>query len=692
LAAPAPPPPAARRLARRSVHGIRIEDPYRWLRAKNWQDVLRNPGALPADIRDVLERENAYAREVLQPTVPLQEVLVHEMRGRIREDDEQPPAPDGPFEYYERFRLGGDHAILCRRPRGGSDETILLDGDREAQGHAFFHLTHSAHSPDHRLLAWAADTKGSEYDTIYVRDLATGRDIDSVPDTSGGLVWLPDGSGFIYVRLDDHHREREVLLHRVGEDCAKDLLLHEETAPGFFVSVSETQDRAYALIDIHDHETSEVRIIDPASPEAAPRILHPRSEGLRYSVDHHKGHFIIRTNADDAIDYKIVAAPVATPEKAHWRDIVPHVPGRLVMRHVCYSKHLVWLERADAVPSIRIRDWSDDAEHSIGFPELTYALGFSDGFEYDTATLRFHYSSLSTPPEIHDYDMDKRTRRLVKRRDIPSGHTPENYIVSRLDAPAADGETVPISIVRHRNTVLDGSAPCLLYGYGSYGIVIPAGFRANILSLVDRGFVFALAHVRGGMDKGYAWYRDGKRGKKTNTFSDFIASAEALITHRYTAGGRIVAQGGSAGGMLMGAIANLRPELFAGIIAEVPFVDVLNTMLDKDLPLTPPEWPEWGNPITSEKDFKTIRSYSPYDNVAPQAYPPMLIEAGLTDPRVTYWEPAKWAVKLRATMAAGGPILLNTNMDAGHGGASGRLKQLQDDARAYAFALAVCGD
>lgn len=682
------PPVTPKRPAQNSAHNVTWTDDYAWLKALNWQDVLKEPRVLPADIRKVLEDENEYTSKVLAETLELQKTLVGEMRGRIKEDDSAPAQSDGPYAYYDRFRTGGEQAIVCRRPRDGGDEEVLLDGDREADGAAFFSLSDTAHSPDHRLLAWAADRQGSEYYTVRVRDLTTGEDRDTVADTTGEIAWLADSTGFLYVRLDEKHRGDRVFLHRIGTPASADVLLHKEQDAGLFITVSPTLDGAYVLIDIHDHETSEVRAVDCANAEAVPKLIHPRTVGLRYSVDHHDGRFIIRTSAGGADDYKIVSAPAATPDITQWAEIVPHVPGRLIMRHVCYRGHLVWLERSNATPSIRIRTWGGE-EHAIAFDEPTYSLSFVDGLEADTTNLRFTYSSLSTPGETYDYDMATRQRVLIKRREVPSGHEPANYVVERLDAPARDGESVPVSILRHRSTPRDGSAPCLLYGYGSYGIVIPAAFRSNILSLVDRGFVFAIAHVRGGMDKGFRWYKEGKREKKTNTFNDFIDAAEAVIAGGYTRPARIVAQGGSAGGMLMGAIANARPDLFAGVIAEVPFVDVLNTMLDKDLPLTPPEWPEWGNPIESKDAFDVILAYSPYDNVRAQAYPPMLIEAGLTDPRVTYWEPAKWAAQLRATMTSGGPILLNTNMDAGHGGASGRLKQLADDARAYAFALSV---
>ncbi|HRJ69732.1 MAG TPA: S9 family peptidase [Beijerinckiaceae bacterium] len=684
-------PTAKKHPARRVVHGLPLSDDFAWLRADNWRAVLKDPAALPAEIRMHLDSENAHAAALLAPSAALQDVLVREMRGRIREDDAEPPFRDGPFEYYERYRTGGEHPVLCRRPAGGGDETILLDGDAESAGKAFFDLSDHAHAPNHALLAWAADTQGSEYHTIRVRDVATGEDRDVIEETTGAVVWLKNATGFLYVRLDENHRDNRVYLHRLGTPQSSDRLLHEEQTPGLFVSISETQDRAFALIDIHDHETSEVLLVDPDRPDDVPRSVAPRLVGRRYDVEHHDGRLIIRTNADDAADYKIVTAPAADPHPRHWTELVPHEPGRLIGRMASFASHLVLLTRRDGVPSIVIRDWPSGASHAIAFSEETYALGFTPGFEHDTTSLRFTYSSLSTPQETFDYDMATRGRVLLKKREIPSGHDPARYVVRRINAPALDGETVPVSILHARTTPLDGTAPCLLAAYGAYGIVIPAGFRSNILSLVDRGFVFAIAHVRGGRDKGQRWYEDGKRERKTNTFTDYIASAEALVARRFTGTGRIVAQGGSAGGMLMGAIANLRPELFAGIIAEVPFVDVLNTMLDKDLPLTPPEWPEWGNPIESAADFATIRAYSPYDNVSAQAYPPILIEAGLTDPRVTYWEPAKWAAKLRATMTGGGPILLNTNMDAGHGGASGRLKQLKDDARAYGFALMATG-
>ena len=422
-----------------------------------------------------------------------------------------------------------------------------------------------------------------------------------------------------------------------------------------------------------------------------PRLIAPREKGVRYSVADRGDELFILTNQGGAIDFRIVTAPLAAPGRANWRELIAHRPGVYVLGMELYAGHLVRLERANALPSIVIRDLESGGEHTISFDEAAYSLDMVGGFEFDTTTLRFAYSSMTTPAEVYDYDMASRERTLRKRQEIPTGHDPAAYVTTRIMAASHDGAEVPVSILHRRDLVRDGSAPLLLYGYGSYGMAMPASFSANRLSLVDRGFVYAIAHIRGGSDKGWSWYLDGKLAKKTNTFDDFAAAGRALIAGKYTSAKRIVGHGGSAGGMLMGAVANRAGELFAGIVAEVPFVDVLNTMLDDKLPLTPPEWPEWGNPIADEAAFRHILSYSPYDNVAAQDYPAILAMAGLTDPRVTYWEPAKWVARLRATMTSGGPVVLRTNMGAGHGGSSGRFDRLDEVAIAYAFALMTVG-
>ncbi len=685
------PPAAPRRPHSFTTHGITISDDYAWLKDANWQDVLRDPSLLSADIRDYLEAENDYTESLLGHTSGLQTTLVAEMRGRIKEDDSSVPAPDGPYAYVRKFREGGQHELFGRAPRDGGEAEIILDGDALAADQKYFRFGGARHSPDHRLEAWSADIAGSEYFSIRVRDWADGKDsTDLIEETDGGVVWSADSKAFYYVKLDDNHRPMQVWRHRLGTPQADDLLVYEESDSGWFTHIHESASGRFCVIAGGDHETSEQRLIDLADDDASPRLVAAREEGVQYSLADRGDELFILTNAD-AIDFKIVTAPLASPERANWRDLIPYREGIYILDIELYAHHLVRLERANALPSIVVRDLSTGEEHAIAFDEAAYSLDTMGGYEFDTTNLRFAYSSMTTPSEVYDYDMASRTRVLRKRQEIPSGHNPADYVTTRIMAASHDGAQVPVSILHHKNLKRDGNAPLLLYGYGSYGMAMPASFSANRLSLVDRGFVYAIAHIRGGADKGWGWYLDGKREKKTNSFEDFAASARALIDAKYTSAHRMVGHGGSAGGMLMGAVANRSGELFAGIVAEVPFVDVLNTMLDDTLPLTPPEWPEWGNPIESAADFKTILSYSPYDNVAARDYPAILAMGGLTDPRVTYWEPAKWIARLRATMTGGGPVLLRTNMGAGHGGASGRFNRLDEIAIVYAFALWAVG-
>jgi oligopeptidase B len=687
-----PAPLAPRRPRAFTTHGITITDDYAWLKDENWQEVLRDPQVLNADIRKYLEGENDYTESLLGHTGELQKRLVKEMRGRIKEDDSSVPAPDGPFAYMRKFREGGQHELFGRSPRDGGDAQIVLDGDELAAAHEYFKFGGARHSPNHRLEAWSADTKGSEYFTLRVRDWAAGKDSDdTVEETDGEVVWNADSTAFYYVKLDDNHRPMQVWRHRLGTPQADDVLVYEEQDPGWFTHIHESSSGRFCVIAGGDHETSEQRLIDLGNPDTSPRLIAARESGVQYSVADRGEELFILTNADGAIDFKVVTAPLGSPARANWRDLVPYREGVYILDVEIYAGHMVRLERANALPAIIIRDLNSGDEHAIAFDEAAYALDTMGGYEFDTTNLRFSYSSMTTPSEVYDYDMASRVRVLRKRQEIPSGHNPADYVTTRIMAASHDGAEVPVSILHRKTLRRDGAAPLLLYGYGSYGMAMPASFSANRLSLVDRGFVYAIAHIRGGADKGWGWYLDGKRTRKNNSFEDFAACGRALIEAKYTAAKRIVGHGGSAGGMLMGAAANRAGELFAGIVAEVPFVDVLNTMLDDTLPLTPPEWPEWGNPIESDADFRTILSYSPYDNVAAKDYPAILAMAGLTDPRVTYWEPAKWIARLRATMTSGGPVLLRTNMGAGHGGASGRFHRLDEVAIAYAFALWAVG-
>ncbi|UFS75941.1 S9 family peptidase [Tardiphaga sp. 37S4] len=683
-----PAPVAPRHPHSFTTHGITVTDDYAWLKDAKWQEVLRDPSVLEPEIRTYLEAENTYTESLLGGTAALQTKLVAEMRGRIKEDDSSVPSPDGPYAYLRKFREGGQHELFGRMPRDGGEATIVLDGDRLAADHKYFKFGGARHSPDHALEAWSADVKGSEYFTIRVRDWATGSDLDDVvEETDGGVVWTLDCKSFFYVKLDDNHRPMQVWLHKLGTKQADDRLIFEEQDSGWFTHIHESASGRFCVIAGGDHETSEQQLIDLNTPDAPPRLVAKREDGVQYSLADRGDELFILTNADGAIDFKIVTAPLASPARANWTDLIPYREGIYVLDMDLTAGHLVRLERANALPSIVIRDLTTKDEHAIAFDEAAYSLDTMGGYEFDTTTLRFAYSSMTTPSEVYDYDMATRERTLRKRQEIPSGHNPADYVTTRIMAKAHDGAEVPVSILHRKDLARDGKAPLLLYGYGSYGMAMPASFSANRLSLVDRGFVYAIAHIRGGADKGWGWYLDGKRDKKTNSFDDFAAAARALISAKYTSEKNIVGHGGSAGGMLMGAVANRSGELFSGIVAEVPFVDVLNTMLDDTLPLTPPEWPEWGNPIESAADFKTILSYSPYDQVAAKAYPKILAMGGLTDPRVTYWEPAKWIARLRATMTGGGPVLLRTNMGAGHGGASGRFNRLDEIAIVYAFAL-----
>jgi oligopeptidase B len=691
------PPTVAKKPMSDTRHGITRTDDYAWLRADNWQQMFKDTSILDAEIRGYLEAENAHMDAAMADTKALQKTLFDEMKGRIKEDDSSIPMKDGPFAYGSAFVTGGEQPRYFRIPRDGDpkDEALrdlLLDGDKEAEGKDYFRLSGIDHTTDHSFGIWGYDDKGSEYFTLRIRDLATKQDLgDVLENTAGGGVWAPDGKSFFYTLQDENHRPSKVFHHIVGTPQADDRLVYEETDPGFFMGVGGSLLDDYIYIDIHDHETSEYRLLSTKDLTAEPQLVAEREEGIEYAMTEGGDVFYILTNAGGAKDFKIVEAPVSAPGKANWKEVVAHEPGRLILSHMAFARHLVWLERREGLPVIMIRDRKTGEEHSIAFAEEAYSLGLSGSAEYDTDVIRFSYSSMTTPSQLFDYNMATRERTLLKTQEVPSGHNPDDYVTRRVFAKAHDGVDVPVTLLYRRDTKLDGSAPCLLYGYGAYGITIPAGFNTNCLSLADRGFVYAIAHIRGGKDKGFSWYEDGKMEKKANTFKDFIAAADHLVTEKYTSYDNIIAEGGSAGGMLMGAIANMAPEKFAGIIAAVPFVDVLNTMLDDTLPLTPPEWPEWGNPIESAEQYNWIAAYSPYDNVGAKAYPPILALSGLTDPRVTYWEPTKWIAKLREHAPDAGPFLLKTNMAAGHGGKSGRFQRLEEIAFEYAFAIKVAG-
>lgn len=681
-----PVPPVARKIPVTITQlGRTRTDDYQWMKDDNWQAVLRDPTLIKADVKEHLEAENAYREAMLASTQPLQERMFEEMRGRIKEDDSSVPRPDGPWEYYTRFNTGDQHPLYCRRPRGGGGETVLLDANQLAEGKAYSDISYVEHSPDHTLYAYSEDAQGSEVHQIYVRDLVTGEVLpDPIQSAYGGFTFSPCSRWIFWTNRNENGRPDKILRRpaRGGETT----LVYEETDEGMFLGVGRSSDDAFILISAENQETSQARYIPGDGPTSEPRIIAERIIGQRYDVDHWGDRWVIRTNADDSIDFKIVEAPTASPDRSAWTDLVAHAPGRFIEGMALVKDFIARQERADANTKIVIRDRAG-TEHEIAVDEPAYALSLAGASEFETTTMRYGYNSPSTPTSTYDYDLASRERTLRKVQEVPSGHDPADYVVERLNAPAEDGQLVPVTVLRRRTTPVDGSAPLLLYGYGSYGIPMAASFSTGRLSLVDRGWIYAIAHIRGGSDKGWGWFLDGRKFKKKNTFTDFTAAADHLIARSYARTGNIVAQGGSAGGLLMGAVANMRPELWAGIIGQVPFVDVINTMSDTSLPLTPPEWPEWGNPLEDPEAYDYMMSYSPYDQVDAKAYPAILATGGLSDPRVTYWEPQKWVAKLRPATTSGNPVLLKINMEAGHGGSSGRFDYLKEVAHDFAFAV-----
>ena len=682
-----PKPPVAPKKPHRIEQLGRVRtDDYAWMKDDNWQQVLRDPKALRADVREHLEAENAYTKAVLAGTEDLQAALFAEMKGRIKEDDSSVPAPDGPFDYYVRYDLGAEHPVHGRRARGAAEgEEVLLDEEALSKGKAYFHVGGAHHSPDHKLYAWAADEQGSEYYQVRVKDLATGQEVGPpIESAYGDFCFSPDSQWLFWIWRDENARPAKVFRRpaRGGEDA----LVYEEQDEGMFLGVGVAADDSHVLIHVGNQETTELWLIPAAEPTAQPIVAEPRQVGVKYALEHWTDRWVIRTNADDAVDFKLCVSDAAVPARGTWRDWIPHRPGHYVVGFAAYAGHLVRAVRVNALDTLVVTA-RDGAEHVVAFDEEAYALNLEGGYEYDTTVMRFVYQSPTTPRQWFDYDMAARTRTLRKTQEVPSGHDPSRYVAKRLFAKAADGAEVPVTLLMLKDTPQDGSAPVLLYGYGSYGHAMEPSFSIRNLSLVDRGWIWATAHIRGGSDKGWGWFLDGRKEKKPNTFTDFIACAEHLVAEGYASKGRIAAYGGSAGGMLMGAVANLRPDLWGAIIAAVPFVDVLNTMSDTTLPLTPPEWPEWGNPIEDAAAYDLIAGYSPYDQVAAKAYPPILATGGLSDPRVTYWEPQKWVAKLREHTTGDAPILLKINMEAGHGGASGRFDFLKEIALDYAFAI-----
>ena len=679
----APEPPAAPKRPETLVaHGDERVDEWYWLRRREDPEVLSH-----------IEAENAYTASVLACTEELQGRLYDEIVGRIQETDLSVPARKGDWWYLARTVEGQQYPIWCRR-KGDADgpEQVILDQNELAEGHEYFAVANTAVSPDANLLAYATDTNGSERFMLRLRDLGTGDDLpDEVPDTYYGVAWAGDNSTVFYTKVDDAMRPFQLWRHVVGTAAGDDVLVHQEDDERFFLGVGLTKSERYVVLGLESKVTSEVHVLEADRPRSPFRVVQPREQGLEYSVDHHGDRFLIVTNADGAENFKLVEAPVDDPGRHRWTDVVPHRPDVKLDGIDVFAGHAVLFERAEGVRRIAVRRLADGETHVVEQPEAVSTVYPDANLEFDTTVLRFGYTSMVTPRSVFDYDMEARTRELKKQQPVLGGYDPADYETGRLWAAAPDGERVPISFVHRRGLALDGSAPALVYGYGSYEISIDPTFSPLRLSLLDRGFVFAVAHVRGGGEMGRRWYENGKMLHKKNTFTDFVACAEHLVETGHAARDRLVVRGGSAGGLLVGAVLNLRPELFRAAVADVPFVDVLTTILDEDLPLTVTEWEEWGNPKADREVYEYVKSYSPYDNVAAVAYPSVLALAGLNDPRVSYWEPAKWVQRLRDRASGDGRVLLKTEMGAGHGGPSGRYDSWREEAMILAFVIDAVG-
>jgi oligopeptidase B len=676
-----PAPPLAARIPHRfEHHGRTVTDDYAWLKDAGYPEVT------DAAILAYLREENAYFEQAMAPVKPLVDTLFAEMKGRIKEDDASVPRKDGDWLCWWAFEAGAQYRCWWRRRADGSGgDEIILDEVKEAGGHDYFRLGALAVSPDGRLAAWSADASGAERFTLRIRDLETGADIETVSEVvNGTVVWSAQSDAVAFTEVNDNWRTYRARLHRLGGDPADAATLYEETADiGFNVHVGRTHDRRWIVIGTNDHETSEVRLVPADDPAAVPLLVSPRQAKRQYGVDSAHGKLWIHSN-DEHINFRVAMADPAAPDQ--WETVIPGSDGVYIRGLTSFARHLVLEERVNGLDQIRLRTYAGD-EHRVAFPEASYTAELGTNPEYDSPDYRIGYASMVTPDTVYDYDPDARSLATRKVRAVPSGYDAALYATERLEIPARDGATIPVSIVYRKGFAKGGAGPLYLYGYGAYGIAIPPGFSSDRLSLLDRGWACAIAHIRGGDDLGYGWYLDGKAEKRWNTFHDFSDAAKGLIDAGFASPGRIAIQGGSAGGELMGAVANTDPAFWGAVVADVPFVDVLNTMLDETLPLTPGEWPEWGNPITDPAAFDLIAGYSPYDNVTAQAYPPMLITCGLNDPRVTYWEPAKWAAILRARKTDANPLLLKINMGAGHGGKSGRYEAITEKAEAYAFMI-----
>lgn len=666
------PPVAEKHPHVHSLHGDRRIDNYFWLRDRH------NPTVIA-----YLEAENTYTSAMMRHTESLQAALYDEMLSRIQETDLSVPYRKGDYYYYTRTETGKAYPIHCRKRGIDAPEEVLLDQNLLAEGHEYFSLGVFQVSPNHKLLAYSVDTTGAEVYTLFFLDLTTGQLYpESIPETYYSLAWSQDNQTVFYTQVDAAHRPFKLFRHTLGSPVTHDLVYHEPD-DAYFLSVYKTRSEAYILLYLESTVTSEVHFLDASHPAESFQLIQQRSPGIEYSVEHHSDYFYITTN-EGAINFKLMKTPITAFSKQNWQTVIPHREDVMLSDVSAFADHLVIYEREAGLPKVRVRKLSTGEEYYITFPEPTYEVAEDANPEFNTHTLRFSYTSLVTPNSIFDYNLDTQERDLKKETPVLGGYDRTQYVSERLQAKANDGTPIPLSLVYKKGIEKNGANPLLLTGYGSYGYSYPDSFSSTRLSLLDRGVVLAIAHIRGGSEMGRKWYEDGKLLKKKNTFTDFIACAEYLISEKWTSPEHLAISGGSAGGLLMGAVVNLRPDLFKAVVAQVPFVDVVTTILDPSLPLSVLEWEEWGNP-NDKTYYDYMKSYSPYDNVEAKDYPAMLITAGLNDPRVSYWEPAKWTAKLRDLKTDDNILLLKTHMGAGHGGASGRYERLKEIAFEYAF-------
>ena len=678
-------PVAARKQHTNEAHGVRWDDDWHWLRDPGYPDVQDE------EVLAYLKAENDYFEAAMAPHKALTDALFEEMKGRIKEDDSSVPLKDGEWLYWWAYLPGTQYRDWYRKPASGGEGALIYSENAEAEGKEYYKLGAFAVSPDGKLLATLADDDGSERFKLVVRDLATGQDIETVTKVGiGNPVWTSDSKGLVFTEVNDQWRSYRARHHRVGNDPADAVTLYEEKDDiAFSVGVARSTDDSLIFVSTGNNSSNEVRFVAADDPTAPLTLVKERRPDVQYETDAAHGKLWILTN-DDHVNFRVATAKPEQP--GEWETLIAGSDRTYLRGISSHRDHLLVTSRVDGLDQLHLRNYASGYQDRVPFDEASYSASFAGNPEFAPDSYRIGYSSMVTPLTVYDYHPAAKQLEVRKVQEIPSGYDPSLYVTERMTIVARDGARVPVSILRRKEFAKDGSGKLFVYGYGAYGFAIPPSFSTSRLSLVDRGFAYAIAHIRGGDDLGYQWFLDGKLKKRTNAFNDFVDVTRGLIAAGYAQEGRVAAQGGSAGGELMGAAVNQAGELYGAVVADVPFVDVLNTMLDDTLPLTPGEWTEWGNPITDREAFELIRSYSPYDNVGARNYPPMLITGGLTDPRVTYWEPAKWTAKLRATKTDDNLLLMKMNMGAGHGGKSGRWNSLFEVAEAYSFVLTQLGE